>query len=74
MNNEEQTKILTAELYRILGADLMAKLLPYIGSIINIIKQQYAGAVYLTQAQYDALPESEKLDSSKTYWIEEESV
>ena len=38
MNNEEQTKILTAELYRILGADLMAKLLPYIGSIINIIK------------------------------------
>jgi hypothetical protein len=41
-------------------------------AILDTAKSQYAGAVYLTQAEYDALSEEEKMDASKVYFIEEE--
>lgn len=40
-------------------------------NIIDTAKSQYAGAVYLTQAEYDVLSESEKMDATKTYFITE---
>jgi len=33
--------------------------------------QHYAGAVYLTQDEYDALTPQEKMDATKVYFIEE---
>jgi hypothetical protein len=33
---------------------------------------RYAGAVYLTQAEYDALSEEQKMDATKVYFIVEE--
>lgn len=41
-------------------------------AILDTAKSQYAGAVYLTQAEYDALSEEEKMDASKVYFIEGE--
>jgi vacuolar-type H+-ATPase subunit H len=32
--------------------------------------QHYAGAVYLTQAEYDALTPQQKMDATKVYFIE----
>lgn len=40
-------------------------------NILDTAKSQYAGAVYLTQAEYDALSEEEKMDATKVYFIEE---
>ena len=41
-------------------------------NIMDTAKSQYASVVYLTQEQYDALSEEEKMDASKVYFIEEE--
>lgn len=43
----------------------------YIQSLWNEREARYAGAVYLTQAEYDALSEEEKMDATKTYFITE---
>lgn len=40
--------------------------------ILDTVKSQYAGAVYLTQAEYDALSDEEKMDETKCYFITEE--
>jgi hypothetical protein len=40
--------------------------------ILDTAKSQYAGAVYLTQAEYDALSEEQKMDATKVYFIVEE--
>lgn len=40
-------------------------------SYINDVAADYAGAVYLTQEEYDALTPEQKMDSTKSYWIEE---
>ena len=34
--------------------------------------QQYAGAVYLSQEEYDALTDEQKNDTTKVYFIEEQ--
>lgn len=43
-----------------------------INTMWNDIETRYAGAVYLTQSEYDALSEEQKMDASKVYFIEEE--
>lgn len=62
------TKILTAELFRILTTWLTDK----IKGLWDEREARYAGAVYLTQTEYDALSEEQKMDASKVYFIEEE--
>lgn len=39
---------------------------------IDDTQSSYAGAVYITQDEYDALSEGEKLDITKVYFIVEE--
>lgn len=72
-------KILTNELWRALQTWTTNKIkglwdgeAQEFTNIIDTAKSQYAGAVYLTQAEYDALSEEEKMDASKVYFIEEE--
>lgn len=72
-------KILTNELWRALQTWTTNKIkglwdgkAQEFTNIIDTAKSQYAGAVYLTKAEYDALSEEEKMDASKVYFIEEE--
>ena len=39
---------------------------------IDQVQANYAGAVYLTQAEYDALTDEQKNDTTKVYFIEEQ--
>lgn len=43
----------------------------YVQHKFDEVQKHYSGVVYLTQAEYDALSEAEKMDSTKTYFIEE---
>jgi hypothetical protein len=72
-------KTLTNELWRVLQTWTTNKIkglwdgeAQEFTNILDTAKSQYAGAVYLTQAEYDALSEEEKMDASKVYFIEEE--
>jgi hypothetical protein len=61
-------KILTNDLWRALQTWTTNK----IKGLWDEREARYAGAVYLTQAEYDALSEEQKMDASKVYFIEEE--
>lgn len=39
---------------------------------IDQVQANYAGAVYLSQAEYDALTDAEKNDTTKVYFVEEQ--
>lgn len=39
---------------------------------IDQVQANYAGAVYLTQSEYDALTDEQKNDTTKVYFIEEQ--
>ena len=39
---------------------------------IDQVQANYAGAVYLTQEEYDALSDEQKNDTTKVYFIEEQ--
>ena len=83
---EEVTKVLTAELYRVLKADDYNKIKGIVSEAVaaanaasaeavaaaNDAEAHYAGAVYLTQEEYDQLTTAQKLDPTKVYFIEEE--
>ena len=61
-------KILTYEGFRTMATWLTDKM----KALWAERETQYAGAVYLTQAEYDALSEEQKMDATKVYFIVEE--
>lgn len=61
-------KILTNELWRALQTWTTNK----IKGLWDDREAHYAGVIYLTQAEYDALSEEQKMDATKCYFIEEE--
>ena len=65
---ESISKIISFEGFRTMAAWFVDK----INTMWNDIETRYAGAVYLTQSEYDALSEEQKMDASKVYFIEEE--
>ena len=72
---QEVSNVLTSAGYRIYAADNAAKEYGIIQEAISAAQeaaQHYAGAVYLTQAEYDALTPQQKMDATKVYFIEKE--
>ena len=65
---ESISKIISFEGFRTMAAWFVDK----INTVWNDREARYAGAVYLTQAEYDALSEEQKMDATKTYFIVEE--
>ena len=61
-------KILTNKLWRTLQTWTTNK----IKGLWDEREARYAGAVYLTQAEYDALTDEQKNDTTKVYFIEEQ--
>lgn len=82
---QEVTNVLTSAGYRVYAADNAAKEYGLIQEAISAAQeaaqeaisaaqeaaQHYAGAVYLTQAEYDVLTPQQKMDATKVYYIEE---
>ena len=54
-NTNEQTKVLTAALARVLDADTLAKILPYVGEVKNALMQEVAADTAAVTAQVDAM-------------------
>lgn len=60
-------KFLSIDDFRVYAVDLTTK----IQQLWKERETNYAGAIYLSQTEYDALTEEQKLDSTKTYFITE---
>lgn len=78
-DNEKKSKILDWDGFRTMGAwfterikALFAAEKADFSQYIEEKNQQYAGAVYLTQSEYDALTDEQKNDTTKVYFIEEQ--
>ena len=54
-NTNEQTKVLTAALARVLDADTLAKILPYIGEVKNALMQEVAADTAALNAELQTL-------------------
>lgn len=70
---------LTYKGFRVMLADLTARIKALFAAekadfsqYIDQVQANYAGAVYLTQEEYDALTDAEKNDTTKVYFIEEQ--
>lgn len=62
--------------FRAFAADLITRIKAHITALfaaeLETLNANYAGAVYLTQAEYDALTDEQKNDTTKVYFIEEQ--
>ena len=79
-NTNEQTKVLTAALARVLDADTLAKILPYIGEVKNALMQEvlalqdqcnamsFMGQV-VTESEYAELVESGEIVDGRFYAV-----
>ena len=85
-NNEKISKILDWDGFRTLAAWFTERIKALFAAekadfsqhveqgkqYIDQVQANYAGAVYLTQAEYDALTDEQKNDTTKVYFIEEQ--
>lgn len=78
-DNEKISKILDWDGFRTMGAwfterikALFAAEKADFSQYIDQVQANYAGAVYLTQSEYDALTDEQKNDTTKVYFIEEQ--
>lgn len=62
--------------FRAFAADIITRIKSHITALfaaeLETLNANYAGAVYLSQEEYDALTEAEKNDTTKVYFIEEQ--
>ena len=70
---------LTYSGFRVMLADLTARIKALFAAekadfsqYIDQVQANYAGAVYLSQEEYDALTDEQKNDTTKVYFIEEQ--
>lgn len=63
---------LTYNGFRVMLADLSARIKALFAAELETLNANYAGAVYLTQSEYDALTDEQKNDTTKVYFIEEQ--
>lgn len=70
---------LTYNGFRVMLADLATRIKALFAAekadfsqYIDQVQANYAGAVYLTQSEYDALTDEQKNDTTKVYFIEEQ--
>ena len=73
-NTNEQTKVLTAALARVLDADTLAKILSYIGEAKQQIDQQIATlhpfvSAVVTESEYAELVESGEIVDGRFYAV-----
>lgn len=62
--------------FRAFAADIITRIKSHITALfaaeLETLNANYAGAVYLTQSEYDALTDEQKNDTTKVYFIEEQ--
>lgn len=74
---------LTYDGFRAFAADIITRIKSHITALfaaekadfsqyIDQVQANYAGAVYLSQEEYDALTDEQKNDTTKVYFIEEQ--
>lgn len=71
-NNEKISKILDWDGFRTMGAWFTERIKALFAAELETLNANYAGAVYLTQSEYDALTDEQKNDTTKVYFIEEQ--
>lgn len=63
---------LTYNGFRVMLADLTTRIKELFAAELETFNANYAGAVYISQAEYDALTDEQKNDPTKVYFIEEQ--
>lgn len=62
--------------FRAFAADIITRIKSHITALfaaeLETLNANYAGAVYLSQEEYDALTDEQKNDTTKVYFIEEQ--
>lgn len=71
-DNEKISKILDWDGFRTMGAWFTERIKALFAAELETLNANYAGAVYLTQSEYDALTDEQKNDTTKVYFIEEQ--
>lgn len=65
-------KIFNNWLFRVMSTWFGNYIQHKVNTYFDEAQKRYSGVVYLTQAEYDALSEEEKMREDRTYFIEEE--
>lgn len=58
--------------FRAFAADIITRIKALLAAELETLNANYAGAVYLSQEEYDALTDEQKNDTTKVYFIEEQ--
>ena len=64
-------KIFNNLLFRIMSTWFGNYVQHKVNTYFDEVQKHYSGVVYLTQAEYDALSEEDKMREDRTYFIEE---
>lgn len=73
---DQQSRLMSYDGFRAFAADIITRIKSHITALfaaeLETLNANYAGAVYLTQSEYDALTDEQKNDTTKVYFIEEQ--
>ena len=76
---DQQERLMSYDGFRAFAADIITRIKALFAAekadfsqYIDQVQANYAGAVYLTQEEYDALTDEQKNDTTKVYFIEEQ--
>ena len=76
---DQQSRLMSYDGFRAFAADIITRIKALFAAekadfsqYIDQVQANYAGAVYLTQSEYDALTDEQKNDTTKVYFIEEQ--
>lgn len=75
----EQSRLMSYDGFRAFAADIITRIKALFSAekadfsqYIDQVQANYAGAVYLSKEEYDALTDEQKNDTTKVYFIEEQ--
>lgn len=69
---DQQERLMSYDGFRAFAADIITRIKALFAAELETLNANYAGAVYLTQSEYDALTDEQKNDTTKVYFIEEQ--
>ena len=76
---DQQERLMSYDGFRAFAADIITRIKALFAAekadfsqYIDQVQANYAGAVYLSQEEYDALTDEQKNDTTKVYFIEEQ--